>query len=121
VGQSRRPAREPVGGIAFSGRVPRGVDAVVLPCRSKRSAIRQQPIVNAFTIREDSADHAGRRAGVGIAVASTQLTAFFTSAPILSSSAAVNPFSAKATGHKAPSSRFALSLKPNVAYLALNL
>jgi len=50
-----------------------------------------------------------------------QLTAFFTSAPILTSSVAVNSFSAKATGHTVPSSRFALSLKPNVAYLALNL
>src|SRR6266508_2012280 len=50
-----------------------------------------------------------------------QLTAFFTSAPILASSAAVNSFSAKATGHTVSSSRFALSLKPNVAYLALNL
>jgi len=44
-----------------------------------------------------------------------QLTAFFTSAPIIASSAAVNPFSAKEVGHMAPSSRFALSLKPNVA------
>src|SRR5437899_8320272 len=51
---------------------------------------------------------------------SPQLTALFTSAPILASSAAVNFFSAKATGHTAPSSRFALSLKPNVAYLVLN-
>src|SRR5437867_4346127 len=51
---------------------------------------------------------------------SPQLTAFFTSAPILASSAAVNSFSAKATGQTVPSSRFALSLKPNVAYLALN-
>src|SRR6266498_3256911 len=50
-----------------------------------------------------------------------QLTAFFTSAPILASSAAVNCFRAKATGHTVPSSRFALSLKPNVGYLALNL
>src|SRR5215471_17358425 len=50
-----------------------------------------------------------------------QLTAFFTSAPILASSAAVNAFSAKAVGHMAPSSRFAWSLKPNVAYLVLNL
>ena len=50
-----------------------------------------------------------------------QLTAFFTSAPILTSSPAVNSFSAKATGHTVPSSRFALSVKPNVAYLALNL
>src|SRR6266404_5148907 len=49
-----------------------------------------------------------------------QLTAFFTSAPILASSAAVNSFSAKAVGHMWPSSRVALSLKPNVAYLVLN-
>src|SRR5438445_3041668 len=49
-----------------------------------------------------------------------QLTAFFTSALILASSVAVNSFSAKATGHMAPSSRFAVSLKPNVAYLVLN-
>src|SRR5947207_709870 len=50
----------------------------------------------------------------------SQLTAFFTRAPILASAAAVNSFSAKATGHTVPSSRFALSLKPNVAYLVLN-
>src|SRR5579863_8429757 len=50
-----------------------------------------------------------------------QPTAFFTSATILTSSEAVNSFSAKPTGHIVPSSRFALSLKPNVAYLALNL
>ena len=49
-----------------------------------------------------------------------QLTAFFTSAPILASSAAVNSFSAKAVGHMAPSSRFASCMKPNVAYLVLN-
>src|SRR5436190_8369918 len=49
-----------------------------------------------------------------------QLTAFFTSAPIFFSSAAVNSFSAKEVGHMAPLSRFALSLKPNVAYLVLN-
>src|SRR5512142_2897416 len=49
-----------------------------------------------------------------------QLTAFFTSAPILATSAVVNSFSAKEVGHVAPSSRFALSLKPNVAYLILN-
>src|SRR5829696_3886408 len=50
-----------------------------------------------------------------------QLTAFFTSSPIFASSVAVNSFSAKEVGHMAPSSRFATSLKPNVAYLALNL
>ena len=37
-----------------------------------------------------------------------QLTAFFTSAAILASSAVVNSFSAKEVGHMAPSSRFAL-------------
>ena len=51
----------------------------------------------------------------------TQLTAFFTSAPIFASSAAVNCFSAKEVGHMFPSSSFASSLKPNVAYLDLNL
>src|SRR5947208_2669812 len=50
----------------------------------------------------------------------SSLTAFLTSMLILASSAAVNAFSAKATGHMAPSSRFAASLKPNVAYLVLN-
>src|SRR5207247_10568496 len=43
------------------------------------------------------------------------------SATILASAAAVSSLSAKATGHTVPSSRFALSLKPNVAYLVLNL
>ena len=51
---------------------------------------------------------------------SPQLTAFFTSALILASAVAVNSFSAKEVGHRAPSSRFASSLKPNVAYLELN-
>jgi hypothetical protein len=50
-----------------------------------------------------------------------QLTAFFTSAPIVASSVAVSSFSAKAVGHMLPSSRFAAALKPNVAYLSLNL
>src|ERR671935_1953936 len=52
---------------------------------------------------------------------SPQLTAFFTSAAIFASSAAVNFVSAKAVGHMAPLSRFAWSLKPSVAYLVLNL
>ena len=50
-----------------------------------------------------------------------QSTACLTSAPIRFSSAAVSSVSAKATGHMAPSSRFAWSLKPNVAYRSLNL
>src|SRR5271157_442822 len=57
---------------------------------------------------------------VAVGLLSPQLTAFFTSAPILASSAAVNSFSAKAVGHMAPSSRFAWCMKPNVAYLVLN-
>jgi hypothetical protein len=51
---------------------------------------------------------------------SPQLTAFFTSALILASSAVVNSFRAKAVGHMAPSSRFASCMKPSVVYLVLN-
>ena len=58
----------------------------------------------------------GRVRGAAVA----QPAAFFTSSPILFSSAAVNVVSAKAVGHMVPSSRFAASLKPSVAYLALN-
>jgi len=47
--------------------------------------------------------------------------AFSTSAAILASSAVVNFFRAKEVGHMAPSSRVALSPKPRVAHLALNL
>ena len=50
---------------------------------------------------------------VGIGSLSPQLTAFFTSAPILAPSATFNSVSAKATGHMAPSSRFASCWKPN--------
>ena len=49
-----------------------------------------------------------------------QLTAFFTSAAIFFSSAAVSFVSANEIGHMAPSSSFAASLNPNVAYRALN-
>jgi hypothetical protein len=52
---------------------------------------------------------------------SPQLTAFFTRAAIFFSSAAVSFFSAKEVGHMAPSSSFAASLKPNVAYRESNL
>ena len=49
-----------------------------------------------------------------------RLTAFFTSAAIFFSSAAVSSFSANEVGHISPLSRFARSLKPSVAYLDLN-
>src|SRR5918996_1552849 len=67
-----------------------------------------------------SSDRRSRLGGPGGEL-SHQLTAFFTSAPILFSSAAVSFFSAKEVGHMLPSSRFASSLKPSVAYLDLNL
>src|SRR5918997_3217204 len=50
-----------------------------------------------------------------------QLTALFTRSAIVASSTAVNSFKANEVGHIAPSSRFASSLKPSVAYLDLNL
>jgi hypothetical protein len=56
-------------------------------------------------------------AGCGLGV---QLTAFFTSAAMLFSSAAVSRLSANEVGHMLPWSRFADSLKPNDAYLSLN-
>ena len=47
-------------------------------------------------------------------------TAFFTSAAIFFSSAAVSSVRANDVGHMAPASIFAWSLKPNIAYLELN-
>src|SRR5262249_4143187 len=60
------------------------------------------------------------RGGDGGLVHRLRLTACLTSLAILASSALVSSVSAKATGHMEPSSRFALSLKPNMAYLSLN-
>jgi hypothetical protein len=54
-----------------------------------------------------------------LADAHPRLTALFTSAPILASSATTSSLSAKQIGQIAPSSRFAESLKPNVMYLSL--
>ncbi len=51
---------------------------------------------------------------------SPHLIAFFTSAAIRFSSAAVSFVSAKDVGHMLPSSRFASGWNPNVAYLTLN-
>ncbi len=52
----------------------------------------------------------------------TQLTAFFRSAAIFASSAAVSfVVNAKAVGHIVPSSSFAMPSKPSVEYRALNL
>src|SRR5437588_3585674 len=58
--------------------------------------------------------------GVLRASDSSQRTALFTSAVIFASSVAVNFVRAYAFGHIAPSSSFALSLKPSVWYLTLN-
>src|SRR5438445_13259108 len=81
----------------------------------------QRPTVARLVSAADSLEsRAPASKVVAIGLLSPQLTAFFTSAPILASSAAVNSFSAKAVGHMAPSSRFASCMKPNVAYLVLN-
>ena len=53
-------------------------------------------------------------------VAGDQPTAFFTSSAMRFSSAAVREASANDVGHIEPSSRFASSLKPSVAYRVLN-
>jgi len=50
----------------------------------------------------------------------SQPAAFFTSATIFASSAAVSSLIANATGHIEPSSSLAESLKPKVEYRALN-
>src|SRR5216684_3245120 len=49
-----------------------------------------------------------------------QLAALLTSLPIFSSTAALSLFRAKEVGQMSPSSRFAASWKPKVAYLDLN-
>jgi hypothetical protein len=59
----------------------------------------------------------GAGAGLG---SRAQLAALFTSSPIFASSVAPSSLSANEVGHMAPSSRFAASLKPSVAYLASN-
>src|SRR5215210_2412210 len=63
----------------------------------------------------ESASARGRKAEIR-----PQRTAFFTRAAIRASSLGVNSVSANEVAHMAPSSRFAVSLKPNVAYLELN-
>ena len=69
-----------------------------------------------------SSPTSGVKAGLGrLQRLVPELTAFFTSAPILASSAEVNSVKAKAVGHMESSSRFAESLNPSVAYLVLNL
>src|SRR5438874_3249811 len=91
-------------------------------CQSRRRpSSTYYAAAEGLTLRQQQA-RVRRRAALRLEVQRPpQLTAFFTRAPILASSMAVNSFSAKSTGHTVPSSSFALSLKPNVAYLALNL
>ena len=117
--------------------VIRGASSVFLyyhPCakRAARVRSRHQRISSAYRLVWDAeAPHPrlhGRlllpsnraRPRVQRSMLNAQRTAFFTSAAIFASSAAVSSLSAKATGHRAPSSRCALSLKPSVAYRVLN-
>jgi len=83
-----------------------------LSASSGPAQLRTRP---ACSSRGNTASRPTIPARAGLMVVFSQLTAFFTSALILASSSAVNAFSAKATGHSAPSSRFAGSLKPSVA------
>src|ERR1043166_2443768 len=110
----------------------RAIQRRPLPLPRVRRGHVDDTLANAFTVADaehsDVQDEAGCRfvgaaedLGAGLrGRLGPQLTALLTNAPILASSPAVNSFSANATGHRAPSSRFALSLKPNVAYLVLN-
>jgi hypothetical protein len=87
-------------------------------CRSMATDQGHSDELTQESCRARAADSGSRAGSSGLL--SPQLTAFFTSAPILASSAAVSSVSAKEVGHMVPSSRFAVSLKPNVAYLELN-
>ncbi len=105
----RRPA---VAAVAHQ----RSIDgALRITCLSRRlSPARPDP-------EPPAATHVPRIGGRWLGGALTsQLTACLTSAAIFASSVAVSSFSANAVGHIEPSSRFALSLKPSVAYLVLN-
>ena len=91
-----------------------------LACRTGSGAWRQPPANPPAPVATNRLATA-RQPAPGLPTGSLfQLTAFFTSAPTLASSAAVNCVRAKAVGHVPPSSRCALSLKPSVAYLVLN-
>src|SRR5215472_1616342 len=98
----------------------------MLSGRCSRPEIPQQPVVtgvnrarcDAAGVEEDPVPLCSGRDVT--ADGEPQLTAFFTSAAILASTAAVSFVTAKETGHISPSSIFALSLKPSVAYLVLN-
>src|SRR4029450_12025820 len=81
---------------------------LTVPCRTS-PIVHRGPSVSGVPPRAGPSDQLG-----------PQRTAFFTSAVIFASSGAVNFVSAKEVGHMVPSSRFAASSKPNVAYLELN-
>src|SRR6266508_1179144 len=82
--------------------------------RSVGTTSSRPPLAFISSLRRRRGLSCGERGG------SPQLIAFFTSATIRFSSAAVSSLSAKAVGHMLPSSRFAASWKPNVEYLVLN-
>jgi hypothetical protein len=113
------------GGQLRPDRLPPAPRRRVASTNSTSTAPWPRPLIIA-AINNGSEHHQPRpRCSVPVRLGSSgllspQLTACFTSAAILASSAAVNSVSAKATGHMAPSSRFATSLKPNVAYRDLN-
>src|SRR5262249_46665919 len=83
--------------------------------RALAADARQPPSLLTGTPRP-TAGQGGPVGGLGL-----QLTAFFTSAPILASSTAVGSVRANSVGHMVSSPRFVMSLKPSVAYVVLNL
>ena len=90
----------------------RDLDADVLEVVHARAVHADQIVavgnVQRRRLRVRPRGHAHRVSISWVWRARSQLTAFFTSAAILASSAAVNSFSAKEVGHMAPSSRFAV-------------
>ena len=84
-------------------------------CPPERGRAQRQPFVERTNAPPEREDLRAREVGPG-----PQLAAFFTSLAILASAAGVSSFNAQDVAHNSPSSRFAVSLKPIVAYLALN-
>src|ERR1700686_2961030 len=95
-------------GIRSRSYIRASVKAVIAPVTANASVGR-------------AGEATARRRELGPRELSPQLTAFFTSAPILALVGGGQLLQREGVGHMLPSSRLALSLKPTVAYLALNV
>ena len=83
--------------------------------RTSRTRSRRSPTPSCSTSSRRAARTGSAATTPTCAAEVVQLTAFFTRVAIFFSSAGVSFVSAYATGHMEPSSRLALSLKPNIA------